>query len=584
MTTISIRLKRGSYLKLPLLHFVDGLKKIRYVVLGLHPTFADIINKTFMTLVVGATLMSKKKKLFMLESLRKSKWTTLSDKLIFSDNNVLITSVLQTLRLELTGKERDLKPFWTNKCEDLSKNLWLPTETDSVDSHSNLSNLSYRATMSNSWFSTRTKLNPQSRNLLEISSLLSISTPVETWVKEGIRARKVRIYPSKTQFQTLKQWMGTTRFVYNRALHAVKTDENTKCNFQQLRNRFVTRKRRNGEINPEINDWELNTPKDVRAECLRDLEKGFKVAMINLNSGNINNFVLKYRKKKIFKSLVLSKETISISDGKIKFYPTFLKESFKSSKDLLKIKEIKYDCRLNYSHGKWFIYIPVAVKENINHPNHGICSLDPGINNFQTVFSDKMTVQVTKDKKRLKKLQEKLDLFQSLRSKNMISARSYVRRRNRLYFKHENLIDDMHFKLVKFLIDNFKLILLPSFESQDMVSNKTRNSQFRRNLLELKHYRFKQRLLDKCNLSKYSNVKIVTEEYTSQTCICGKLSPPGPEIFKCRFCSFECHRDILGARNIYIKYFIDNFSKELANFPLQIDIQKYLLISGCDVE
>ena len=36
--------------------------------------------------------------------------------------------------------------------------------------------------------------------------------------------------------------MGTSRAVYNKALYACKTEENTKYNFKSLRNRFVTYK------------------------------------------------------------------------------------------------------------------------------------------------------------------------------------------------------------------------------------------------------------------------------------------------------------------------------------------------------
>jgi transposase len=68
-------------------------------------------------------------------------------------------------------------------------------------------------------------------------------------------------------------------------------------------------------------------------------------------------------------------------------------------------------------------------------------------------------------------------------------------------------------------------------------------------------YKFKQRLEHKCKLTKNSNVKIVNESYTSQTCgYCGKLNKTKKEVINCKKCKKEYDRDINGSRNIYIKY------------------------------
>ena len=60
--------------------------------------------------------------------------------------------------------------------------------------------------------------------------------------EKGFRARKIRIYPNKTQSNKLKNWMGTSRYVYNQTLNYVRTEGNKELNFYQLRDRFVTAK------------------------------------------------------------------------------------------------------------------------------------------------------------------------------------------------------------------------------------------------------------------------------------------------------------------------------------------------------
>jgi putative transposase len=74
------------------------------------------------------------------------------------------------------------------------------------------------------------------------------------------------------------------------------------------------------------------------------------------------------------------------------------------------------------------------------------------------------------------------------------------------------------------------------------------------NLLNLQHYRFKERLRFKC--VEYSS-KLVdcTEEYTSKTCTrCGTLNEVGSsEVYRCSKCNLTIDRDVNGARNIYLK-------------------------------
>lgn len=555
---ISIQIKRQKFLVLPLQHFVHGLKKVKFVLLELHPTKECIVNRIYTTLLGGILLLKRKQKSFMLGYLPKSKWMTLTDKQIFSDPNTLITSWLQTLALELIGKEKDLKPFWNSACLEMSQKLWLPTEIDSVGSHSNYLNLSYSKQELNSWFTIQKKTNPQTKNWQRTSSPLSTFTPVETWEEEGIRARKIRIYPTLNQQKQLKKWMGTTRFVYNRALHALKTEENQKWNFMNLRNRFVSHKRRTGEINEEVNDWELETPKDIRAECLRDLVKAYSVAITNIKRGNIHHFKMRYRKKKYTPTIVIPKTAISTKNKELFIYKRFITESIRVSRDksFSSIK-FEYDCRLQYKHGKWYLIVP--IKTTINSKTNKdslLCALDPGVRTFQTIYSETEVVKIQQNTELLTKLHNRLDLFQSLRSTKQISKNHYTRRVRRIYRRIDSLIDDLHFKTISYLRSKYSWILLPSFESQEMVSNGF-SRKCNRNMMQLKHYQFKERLKSACLLDRSSDVTIVTEEYTSKTCTgCGQINDnlSGKRIFDCSSCGITIDRDINGARNILLKY------------------------------
>ena len=75
-----------------------------------------------------------------------------------------------------------------------------------------------------------------------------------------------------------------------------------------------------------------------------------------------------------------------------------------------------------------------------------------------------------------------------------------------------------------------------------------------RNLLQLKHFLFKERLRSKCMLER-TTLDICSEEYTSKTCgCCGILNDVGlKDVYSCSRCGLVIDRDVNGARNIAIK-------------------------------
>jgi len=117
----------------------------------------------------------------------------------------------------------------------------------------------------------------------------------------------------------------------------------------------------------------------------------------------------------------------------------------------------------------------------------------------------------------------------------------------------------VHWKLIQFLCQNYEVILIPIFQTQQMVNRTTRKirSKTARQMISWSHYTFRQRLLDKIRLEfPWVEVIIVTEEYTSKTCsCCGSInnSLGGSKVFHCPHCHVIMDRDLNAARNIMIK-------------------------------
>ena len=153
-----------------------------------------------------------------------------------------------------------------------------------------------------------------------------------------------------------------------------------------------------------------------------------------------------------------------------------------------------------------------------------------------------------------------MDHLKSLRDKKIIKKQACTTATRRLQRKLNNLIDDLHHKTVNYLTKNYNTIILPPFESQDMV-RKNRSRQMNRDILQLKHYLFRQRLQSKCD-TRNCHLVLHTEEYTTQTCgKCGILNyVGGNEMYHCSTCGLRVDRDDpLG----YIKKYFNKVLKRI---------------------
>jgi putative transposase len=213
---------------------------------------------------------------------------------------------------------------------------------------------------------------------------------------------------------------------------------------------------------------------------------------------------------------------------------------------------------------------------------HNIVALDPGIVTFMTYYSDQDMAGKLGDKlsfELLRLFARKEDTLKSLidlrckreaigkarrrdrKSKLSKTIRNMKKRCFLLRTKIRNIVDDLHWKSIRFLTTNFKHILLPSFEVKSMTSRKipgkirALNSPTTRRFLTLCHNKFKERLKYACGVNGNS-LYIVDEAYTSKTCgACGK-EKKCKRWFKCgdQLCGFQLDRDYNGARNIFLKH------------------------------
>ena len=131
---------------------------------------------------------------------------------------------------------------------------------------------------------------------------------------------------------------------------------------------------------------------------------------------------------------------------------------------------------------------------------------------------------------------------------------------DKIRLKIRNLIDELHHKIARFLVDNFDIILLPTFETSQMSIKKSRKIRAKsvRQMLTLSHYRFKQFLKHKAFEAR-KTVLDVNEAYTSKTISwTGEIihNLGGRKTIKDNS-GFVMDRDLNGGRGIFLRSLVD---------------------------
>ena len=490
-----------------------------------------------------------KKKSVMLESPPTTKKKTSKDKSKSSKNITQITESSKILDRESISKEEALKPFWTSVSRDLSMKLWLPTKIDYVDLDLKSSNSSSKDLKFDSWFSVKKikKLKPlQNKNSLKtfypsLRSLLPKTMDLEQESIGELKVKKLRLYPKKKAKRKINEWIGATRWIYNKCVEAVNSGER-KCNLKELREL----------ISSEEEEWLTEIPYEIKDGAIRDLVKAGKATRKTRKK-----FSFKSRKD-LQQSFYLRARDFFRKKGKF----SFLGE-IKTREEL---PELEHDLRLiKDSLNRYWLAIPVPLEiKTLNESQvKRVVSIDPGNRTFATCYDPQgsITEWGVNDQERLFRLCLKIDKYTSEASKSNAKRRFVLRKKiKRIRSKIRNLVDELHRKLAKWLCSNYQVILLPEFKVQGMAKKSKRkiSNKSVRKMMTLSHYRFKQFLINK--VREYPGVKvlIVTEEFTSKTCgRCGvennKLG--SSKLFECERegCNLKIDRDHNGARNILIK-------------------------------
>ena len=182
-----------------------------------------------------------------------------------------------------------------------------------------------------------------------------------------------------------------------------------------------------------------------------------------------------------------------------------------------------------------------------------LIGIDLGLRTFSTCLTKNEVINIGDIKNsRLESLINKK--IKLIKFKNNKKIRKYKKSVNK---RIKGLIDELHWKSIKFLTDNYKNILIGDLSTKGIVCNnnsvlKEYNKQL---AYALSFYKYRERLKYKCFINNSNYIK-VNERYTSKVCsICGEFKDDlgSSKIYECKNCKSILDRDVNGCRNIILK-------------------------------
>jgi putative transposase len=537
--------------------------------------------------------------------------TTSKDKSPPCEASIPKPKLSETSEVGLTLNERDFGAYWTDDLKEISSALLLPIGIDSPEKALNSLNTWSNQTVENSWFSIklftapadarqapkrhRSKLCRQyhrrracptltsrgrvrQKNLQPIDfqsstsshaacKLASSSTisdcgqaclcPEKSGDSSGTvtKSKKIRIYPDREQKATLRKWFAASRYAYNQAVEHLKTPE-TLASWKAIKTPLLH----------SMPDWTKEVPYQIKSVAIRD-------ACFAVSNAKKKFLQTREFQEVRFRSRRQPKQTIYIPKSAITnkgVYHTLL-GALRITEQL---PDNPRDSRLTSENGQFHLVVTYDDKTTPPKPSgrassrqgllrglFGACrvvALDPGVRTFLTVFSEESFGWLGHHCiGRIQRLCQHLDNLLSRAAKAKRQSRRNMRRAaNQIRLKIKNLVSELHRKLAKFLVSNFDIILLPTFETQQMCKRACRKLRKKsvRQMLTLSHYRFKQFLLHK---AKEFGVTVldVCEAYTSKTVSwTGEVihNLGGRKVIKAGD-GTKMDRDLNGARGIFLR-------------------------------
>ena len=314
----------------------------------------------------------------------------------------------------------------------------------------------------------------------------------------------------------MRRWFGAARYAYNQTVELLSSEDAPKAVKREVRNHIL----------PKLPPWHRSAPREVLVGAIFDAcravsavkKRNAELARDKNNGKRKDEDFARVR----FRSRKNPRQTFTVQANCVNgsgIYCTKLGDMRMAEKP--PTPENRNICRLSLRYGQYHMSVPYDEKLPPEHENQArVVALDPGVRSFLTWYSADSVGKIGEGAFfRIQRLCERLDDLLSRAAKSPSRKRRNMRRAaNRMRLRIENLVQELHRQAAWFLVDSFDVILLPGFETSEMVERGRRRirSKTVRNLLSLAHYRFKLFIRHKA-AEVGAIVLEVNEAYTTKT-------------------------------------------------------------------
>ena len=377
--------------------------------------------------------------------------------------------------------------------------------------------------------------------------------------EQAEKAIKYRIFPTKSQRETLSKWFGVRRYIYNKVLYYIRNLDQVKFKMpskKELRAKFI-----NNNNYENVDKWVLDYDYDLKDEALQDLLKNYKSAIAKFKKDK-KPFKIKYISKKDD-----SKQSISVLAKKWNisgFYSQIFNSKLLRCEKELPDKLPATSRIIRTKTNKYYICIPLPLDKTkkISPPitNKKAIFLDPGTKHFLTGYDidGKVITLGDFDVARIgrlihhrNKLHSKINKDKTIRHKQRYKMKIALLRLNE---KIGNLVDDYHKKITKWLCTNYNYIFLPRLNFHKI---KKMTKREKAKLVAFRHCDLVNRIINKTR--EYTNCRLIepNESFTSKTCckcVTIKEDLKNANVHNCSNCKASILRDMTGCVNIMLRY------------------------------
>jgi putative transposase len=369
-----------------------------------------------------------------------------------------------------------------------------------------------------------------------------------------MRSKRIRVYPQAQQRTEWTTWLDASRWCYNKTVEILKEEYADK--------RTPSWMDLSKDVLAQVPQRLADAPFQVKKIAVRDAVSALAVGKKKVALGLLPRFELQFRSRKD------PRQSCFIPSSAIKesgIYPRISGAvEYREA-----VPDVPSDSRLVRLRGRWTLCVPYRKEVARTETQGRVIALDPGIRTFMAFFA--LTPQTEQfghlgagDFSRIVRLLVHADKLSSRidREKsrgNARRARNMGRALDRIKNKVSDLVEEMHHKIAYWLVDNYDIILLPTFETSDMVVRGRRKLRKKsvRAMLTLRHYEFAQHLENKAQ--EYGKLVLrVDEAYTSKTVSwTGEIKHSLGGARRIKVGAVWVDRDINGARGILLRALVD---------------------------